>query len=158
MRRFLMLVGVAAVAGAMYVAAAPGSEQASGPTAKQFNALKKQVASLSKTLKTVKAEAVDADGFVRTCLVSSNSGVVPMNLFGDPTGSATGTPQGYHYGTGADPTATTNDSYATALSLDTSTPFQGVYVQGVDPTCVTAAARHHLTRSGHLPLQAEHTH
>ena len=158
MRRFLMLVGVAAVAGAMYVAAAPGSEQASGPTAKQFNALKKQVASLSKTLKTVKAEAADADGFVRTCLVSSNSGVVPINLFGDPTGAATGTPQGYHYGTGADPAATTNDSYATALSLDTATPFQGVYVQGVDPTCVTAAARHHLTRAGHLLLQAEHTH
>jgi hypothetical protein len=158
MKRFLMLVGVAAVAGAMYVAAAPGSQQASGPTAKQFNALKKQVASLSKTLKTVKAEAAAADGFVQACLVSTNSGVLPINLFGDPNGAVTGTAQGYKYGTGADPTLTTNDGYATALNLDTSTPFQGVYIQGVDPTCVTAGATHHLTRSGHLSLQAEHTH
>jgi hypothetical protein len=51
MKRFLMLVGVAVVAAAMYVAAAPGSQQASGPTAKQFKALKAQVASLSKKLK-----------------------------------------------------------------------------------------------------------
>jgi hypothetical protein len=52
MRRFLMLVGVAAVAGAMYVAAASGSQQSTGPTAKQFKALKTQVAALSKKLKT----------------------------------------------------------------------------------------------------------
>lgn len=52
MKRFLMLVGVAAVAGVMYVAAASGSQQSSGPTAKQFKALKTQVAALSKKLKT----------------------------------------------------------------------------------------------------------
>jgi hypothetical protein len=153
-----MLVGVAAVAGAMYVAAAPGSQQASGPTAKQFNVLKKQVATLSKSLKTVKSEANAAFGFIGACLVSVNSGVLPINLFGDPTGTVTGTAQGYHYGTGADPTVTTNDQYATALSLDSSSPFQGVYVQGVDPSCVTTSGlRHGQTRSGngHLLLRPE---
>ena len=73
MKRFMMLVGVAVVAAAMYVAASPASQQAGRPSAKQFAALKKQVASLSKTLKPVKAEANDADGFVRTCLISTDS-------------------------------------------------------------------------------------
>jgi hypothetical protein len=45
MKRLLMLVSVAVVAGTMYVAASSASQQATGPTAKQFNALKKQVAS-----------------------------------------------------------------------------------------------------------------
>ena len=58
MRRFLMLVGVAVVAGVMYVAAAPGSRQATGPTAKQFAALKKQVAKLQKQVKAVDKEAI----------------------------------------------------------------------------------------------------
>ena len=44
MKRFLMLVGVAAVAAAMYVAARRRVSSREGPTAKQFNALKKQVA------------------------------------------------------------------------------------------------------------------
>jgi hypothetical protein len=38
MKRFLLLVGVAVVAAAMYVAASPASQQSSGPTAKQFKA------------------------------------------------------------------------------------------------------------------------
>ena len=48
-----MLVGVAVVAGAMYVAASPASRQAAAPSARQFAALKKQVAGLSKTLKAL---------------------------------------------------------------------------------------------------------
>jgi hypothetical protein len=86
MKRFLMLVGVAVVAAAMYVTAGSASQRSAGPTAKQFAALKKQVASMSKELKTVKAEAADADGFVRGCLLSVNSGVLPINDFGDPPG------------------------------------------------------------------------
>ena len=39
MKRFLMLVGVAVVAAAMYVAASPASQQSKGATVKQFNAL-----------------------------------------------------------------------------------------------------------------------
>jgi hypothetical protein len=146
MKRFLMLVGVAVVAAAMYVAASPASQRASAPSAKQFSALKKQVASLSKELKTVKSEAADADGFVRGCLVSSGSGVLPINEFGDSAGTF-----GYAYFDGA------NNSYTTALDVDSSSPFQGVYLQGVDAQCVSAPARHHLARSGRLQLQTEHT-
>jgi hypothetical protein len=131
MKKLLMLVGVGVVAAAMYVAAGSASQQ-SGVSPKAFKALQKQVATLSKTLKTVKAEAANADGFVQSCLVSANSGVLPINQFGDPNGSVTGTAQGYHYGTGADPTVTTNDTYATALDVDGSaTP--GAFLQGVDP-------------------------
>jgi outer membrane murein-binding lipoprotein Lpp len=56
MKRFLLLVGVAVVAAAMYVAASPASQQSSGPTAKQFRALKAQVATLSKKVKTAQNE------------------------------------------------------------------------------------------------------
>jgi hypothetical protein len=56
MKRFLLLVGVAVVAAAMYVAASPASQQSSGPTAKQFKALKAQVATLSKKVKTAQNE------------------------------------------------------------------------------------------------------
>ncbi len=159
MKRFMLLVGVAVVAAAMYVAASGATGQASGPTAKQFSALKKQVASLSKTLKTVKAEANDADGFVRSCLISSNSGVLPINQFGDPSGSQ-GTAQGYHYGTGADPTSTAADTYTTALDFDPSTPFTGLYVAVVDPACVPAGALHRQAHSGmgHLFVLPVHSH
>jgi len=130
MKRFLMLVGVAAVAAAMYVAAAPGSQQASGPSAKQFSALKKEVASLSKSLKTVKAEATAAAGYIATCLVSNNSGALPVNQFGD-TAHAVAT-FGYQYTATAGGAVTSR----TALDIDSSgTP--GGFVQGVDPTCVT---------------------
>ena len=152
MKRFLMLVGVAVVAAAMYVAAGTASQQSAGVTAKQFAALKKQVASLSKTLKTVKAEAADADGFVQTCLVSANSGVLPINEFGDPVGTF-----GYSYT--ADGNTFTD---TTALDVDLSNPFNGVYLQGVDPACINAAARHRLARAGtgrlQLSLRAERTH
>lgn len=154
MKRFLMLVGVAVVAAAMYVAAGSASQKPKGPTAKQFKALQKQVATLSKTLKTVKAEAADADGFVQTCMVSTNSGVLPINQFGDPQGTF-----GYEYSANGTNTDTVD---ATALDVDQSSPFQGVYLQGVDPACVASAAGHRLTRSGaghlHLALRAERTH
>ena len=52
MKRFLMLMSVAVVAAAMYVAAGSASQQASGPTAKQFKALTKRVTALSKEVKS----------------------------------------------------------------------------------------------------------
>ena len=128
MKRFLMLVGVAVIAAVMYVAASPASQQAKAPTAKQFNALKKQVATLSKSLKTVKAEATAAAGFIASCLVSDNSGVLPVNQFGTQPGP------GFFYGT-----TTTSFSLRTALDVDTAaTP--GGFLQGVDPSCVTAGS------------------
>jgi len=147
MKRFLMLVGVAVVAAAMYVAAGTASQQSKGVSTKQFKALQKQVASLSKELKTVKAEASNADGFVQTCLVSANSGVLPINEFGDPGGTF-----GYSYT--ADGNTFTD---TTALDLDLSNPFTGVYLQGVDPACIGPAARHHVAHS-HLSLIGERFH
>ncbi len=134
MQRFLMLAGVAVVAGAMYVAGASGSQQSAGPSAKQFNALKSQVASLSKTVKTVKKEAADADGFIQACLLSSNSGIVPINQFGD-------TSTGFLFGTTGSAT-----SVRSALDVDTQTP--AALLLAVDPTCVTnSALRHGSTHS-----------
>ena len=58
MKRFLLVLALVAVAGATYVATAPGSQTA-GPTAKQFKALKKQVAKLQKDEKQVKQLALE---------------------------------------------------------------------------------------------------
>jgi hypothetical protein len=52
MNRFLMLVGVAVVAAAMYVAASSASQVSKGVSVAKFNALSKKVAALTKTVKT----------------------------------------------------------------------------------------------------------
>src|SRR5207248_7682130 len=94
MKRFWMLLGVAVVAGAMYVAAAPGSRQATGPTARQFAALKKQVALLNKKLtaptndeKVVKTTARAAVGFIRACCIDTSRKTqnLPVTQFGATT-------------------------------------------------------------------------
>jgi hypothetical protein len=156
MKRFLMLVAVAAVAGAMYVAAAPGSQQAAPPTAAQFAALKKQVASLNKSLKALKKDekqaktaAVDAAGFISSCFVN----VVPVSEFGDPNGTF-----GFQFVASPGATATSR----TALDADGSATPQG-FLQAVDSSCVTSgssagsAAAHALRPGGQLPLRAERT-
>ena len=135
MKRFLMLVGVAAVAAAMYVAASPASQQSRGPTARQFNALKKQVATLSKNLKATKTEADAVVSFIVGCLTSTNAGALPVSDFGDPQGTF-----GYWY------TDNGTDYFnTTALDVDTSsTP--GVFLQLVDPSCVTGTPLGHAQR------------
>ena len=144
MKRFLMLVGVAVVAAAMYVAAGTASQQSRGPTAKQFKALKTQVATLGKKLKATKAEADALAGAISTCFTN----VVGVSQFGDPNGTF-----GYRYdddGTGAH-----LDTFATALDGDGSTT-PDVYMQTVDASCVQAL-RHRAARggSGRLPLHGE---
>jgi hypothetical protein len=130
MKRFLLLAGVAVVAAAMYVAASPASQQARGPTAKQFNALKKQVASLSKSAKALKKEA-DAEAGVLTCLVAGNSGLLPVNQFGTTT-------SGFLFGA---PSSTTPTARS-ALDVDKSaTP--GALLVAVDPACVTSSGLAH---------------
>jgi hypothetical protein len=94
MKRFLMLVGVAVVAAAMYVAASPASQQSSGPTAKQFKALKKQVAALSKKVKTLQTDLNDLALVYVHCSLPSEIGIAQRGnstsgyLFGDSTASA----------------------------------------------------------------------
>ncbi len=140
MKRFLMLVGVAAVAAAMYVAASPASQQSKTPTEKQFLALQKKVTTLSKSLKTVKSEANQAVGFIATCLVSTNSGALPVSEFGDSQAATFG----YSY----TPSAGGTSGFTTALDIDGSASPQG-YLQIVDSSCVsTSGLRHALTRSG----------
>jgi hypothetical protein len=134
MKRFLMLVGVAAVAAAMYVAASPASQQAKGPTLKQFNALKKQVGSLKKTLKTVKSEADAAVGIIGACYLHQNADgtvsftVMPVSQFGD-------TSTGFLFGTSGSSTP------RSALDVAASSP--QAYIQEVDSTCATVSALRH---------------
>lgn len=57
MRRFFALLAVAAIGATMYVAAAPGGLKATGPTGRQFAALKSQVGKLQKQVTALKKEA-----------------------------------------------------------------------------------------------------
>jgi hypothetical protein len=133
MKRFLMLVAVATVAGAMYVAAAPGSQQ-STPTAKQFTALKKQVTKLSKTLSTLKKDegnvkklAVAEAGLLLACM----SKTMPVDQLGDGTGHT----YGFEYSTS---TLETNDTHTAALAPAASTDTKAIWFVGGDSTCQTA--------------------
>jgi hypothetical protein len=156
MKRFLMLVGVAAVAGAMYVAAAPGSRQSTAPTARQFNTLKRQVASLNKKLKlltkdekTVKTAAGLAVGYIANCFFDSTGNLenLQVNDFGTTaTGFLFGAPGG-----GATATARS----ALDVNLPGTTPL--AYLQKVTPACVTGAAQTGAASSGvaRLHLWAE---
>jgi hypothetical protein len=136
MKRFLMLVGVAVVAAAMYVAAAPGSQQAKGPSLKQYNVLKKEVSSLNKKVAALtKSEtavakvADDADGFINTCLISTTAGAWAVSEFGDGTAGTFG----YYYTDNG-----TDYSNVTALDFDTSsTP--DAWLQAVDPACISTS-------------------
>jgi|SRR6185437_3711236 len=154
MKRFLMLVGVAVVAAAMYVAASPASRQAKAPTARQFKALKAQVATLSKKLKAVKSEADAAVGVIGLCYltVSGNTAsfnVLPVTQFGSNV-------TGFLYGTSSAPTSA---APRTALDVDNVSPQN--YLQEVTPACVTGttamrrAAEH--AAASRLQRWAEHT-
>ena len=136
MKRFLMLVAVATVAGAMYVAAAPGGQQ-STPTAKQFTALKKQVTKLRKTVSALKKDegnvkklAVAEAGLLLTCMAKT----VPIAQFGDATGQT----NGYHFAQAPPATSNASDHFATALDVAQPTNPKAVWVVGGDSTCQTA--------------------
>ena len=146
MKRFLMLVGVAAVAAAMYVAASPASQQSRGPTLKQFNALKKQVATLNKTLKTVKSESDAAVEIIGACYLHQNSdgtvgfNFMPVSQFGNST-------QGFLFGT-------TGAGTPTRSALDINAASPQAYLQEMDPQCATVSGlRHGAMRSGSSRVQ-----
>jgi hypothetical protein len=146
MKRFMMLVGVAVVAAAMYVAASPASQQSKGPTAKQFSALKKQVSTLKSKLNAlaadeskVKTAATSAEGFIAACFISTNAGALPVNQFGT-------TQSGFLFGNSV------SSSPRTALDVDPNTT-TGAYLQAVDPSCLsTSSAQHTLTHAGNSRL------
>lgn len=130
MKRFLVVLALAAVAGATYVATAPGGQKA-GPTAKQFTALKKQVAGLSKQLKALKKD----EGVVKQLslaeagvLVDCIAKIVPVAEFGDAQGQT----YGYSY---TDSQA--QSSFATALDWTTSSDTKATWLPTSDSACVT---------------------
>lgn len=126
MKRLLMLVAVAVVASVMYVAASPASQQSRGPTAKQYRALKTQVAKMSRILRAVKRQSEYARDYVHNCLRSTGAGSVAVSEFGD---AVTHT-YGYQYFDG------TSTHYTTALDLDTNpSSTTAMNLQKVSPGC-----------------------
>ena len=79
MKRFLTVLAAVALAGAIYVATAPGSQQTAGPTLRQFRALKAQVTKLQKAQTSLK-QVVLTDTFLLTDCMSHS---VPIDQFGD---------------------------------------------------------------------------
>jgi len=148
MNRFLLLVGVAVVAAAMYVAASPAGQQ-STPTAKQFKALKKQVATLSKTETAVKKLAVAEATLLTACMKIA----VPVNQFGDPDGTGSGTKQGYDYGFSTFPgtPGPTTGVFTTGLDVSSTADTGAVWFTGGDKTCGTALGESAL---GHAAAKA----
>ena len=133
MKRFLMLVGVAVVAAAVYVAASPASQRASGPTAKQFSALKKQVATLTKNEKAAKKEADTALGFIASCLASANSGILGVGQFGTAS-------NGFLFG--ATSGTATPRTALDAVTPDPANPNVALLI-AVDPSCVNSSGLSH---------------
>jgi hypothetical protein len=106
MNRFFTVLAAVALAGAIYVAAAPGSRTAAGPTAKQFKALKAQVVKLKKDVTVLKRDTHTVADVIFSCMLHQTVGVAQR---GDPGGTF-----GYTY------TATGAPPLTTALDLSTS--------------------------------------
>jgi hypothetical protein len=130
MTRFLMLLAVAAIAGVMYVAAAPGGLARSGPTAAQFKALSKKVTRLQKQVTSLKNEANAALGIEALCIMHQPVGV-------DQVGTST---SGYLFGPPQTaPTAVTATATG-ALDLATGTPQHRLFALNTsEPDCVKLA-------------------
>ena len=130
MKRFLTLLAVAAIAGVMYVTAAPGGLRSSGPTAKQFKALKASVTKLQKQLKTVKTEAEAGLAIEELCIMHAPVGVSQLGT--SSSGYLFGPPQ-------TNPTASTA-SATSALDLAASTPQYRLFALNTSQAdCVTLA-------------------
>jgi hypothetical protein len=145
MKRFLMLVGVAVVAAAMYVAASPASQQAKGPTAKQFKALKNQVTALGHTVKGLKLVVAAETKLLTDCVKIA----IPINQFGNPTDPTT--PEGYEYGRGT-PFPGTTEFCTTGLDVTATSDTNAVWFVGGQAACGTdlgeSALRHAAARAG----------
>lgn len=130
MKRFLTLLAVAAIAGVMYVTAAPGGLRSSGPTAKQFKALKASVTKLQKQLKTVKTEAEAGLAIEELCIMHAPVGVSQLGT--SSSGYLFGPPQ-------TNPTASTA-SATSALDLAPSSPQYRLFALNTSQAdCVTLA-------------------
>lgn len=139
MKRFLLVLALVAVAGATYVATAPGSQTAS-PTLRQFRALQREVRHLRAEIHFAEQYELGLGDFLLTCMVH---GPVATNSVGDDV-------TGYLFGApGTPPASATSTS---ALTLDTSgTPDYAFFTENLaNQDCVdfinTIASRHGLKR------------
>ena len=146
MNRFLTVLAVAALAGVVYVAAAPGSQTA-GPTAAQFKALKKQVTGLKKEVKGVEGLAI-AEAFLLTdCMKYS----IPIDQFGD---NSVGSTFGYSY---ADPDIDGGTPFlTTALDVTASDDPNALWITGGDSQCGTDinGALRKVSRLAGIPMHS----
>ena len=128
MKRFLLVLALVAVAGATYVATAPGSQTAAGPTAAQFRALKKAVAGLKKQVKGVKALAHAEATLLTDCMASS----APITRRGDWQNAPTPT-FGYSY---SDPSMNGGTPFPeTALDVTTPDDPTAMWITGGGSKC-----------------------
>ena len=140
MKRFMVVLVLGALVGAIYVAAAPGG-RAAKPRAGQFRALKKQmsqlrstvwtlketVGQLSSTVGTLQATVQNDDSFIQNCLTAE--GIAPLTEYGD---GATNT-FGYSYSNDG-----SNYFPTTALDFTGSGDPTDAYVQAVSPSCLSS--------------------
>jgi hypothetical protein len=105
MKRFLLVLALVAVAGATYIATAPGG-QAAGPTASEFRALKTEVGGLKLQLRKVKK-------LLHDCMAISG----PITRRGDWSTPA-GPTFGYSY---SDPSINSGTAFP-ETALDVTTP------------------------------------
>ena len=134
MKRFLIALAVGLVVAVTYVAAAPGSQEAGTPTARQFLALKKQVTRQGKQITALKKDegqvktlAMDEAAVIVDCLAYQ---AVPVTEYGDVNSNGT---DGYAY------TDTVGSSFFTT-ALDLTYPGDSVdaYLLAINPdaSCV----------------------
>jgi hypothetical protein len=126
MKRFLLALVLVAVAGATYVATAPGSQTAS-PTAAQFKALKKQVSKLQKDEKFVKSLAFAEAVIITDCMSEADA----VDQFGDTNGNT----YGYSY---SDPAINSGTPFLTS-AIDFADPSDpsALWITGGSSTCGT---------------------
>ena len=147
MKRFLIVLACVVAFGALYVAAAPGSQQA-GPTAKQFRALKAQVAKLQKDEGQVKKLALTMDALLTDCM----STTVPIDDFGDFVNSPA--QFGYTY---TDPAINSGTPFlTTALDVTADDDPYALWITGGTSACGNdfSALRHKMARISGIRLPA----
>jgi hypothetical protein len=138
MKSFLVLVGVAAVAGAMYVAGASGSQQVKWAPQSEVVALQSKVKTLTIELnKKVAPEANAALGIISDCYLTVSGSTATANGLG--VSQFGGTSSGFLFGA-----TSTSSTPRTALDVATSSPTYDL--QEVTPACVSG----HLARHGAL--------
>jgi len=138
MKKLLMLVGVAVVAAAMYVAASSASQQSTFASQKEVAALQKKVATMSKTLKAVKTAANAAAGFIGTCFLTVSGKNAAETTF--PVSQFGSAGDGFLYGSTAAGAAA--PIARTALDYDPS-PAAFAHLQEVNTVCGTGTPLRH---------------